>query len=265
LRVAEEVNKSAGSMRAVDRVVAILELFQGSRELTMSEVANATGLNLSTTFRYLGALAEHGWLVAQPSGSYRLSIRVFQWGQSVVANLDFSRVSRPYMEALLREYGETVNCAIYQSGAVVVIESLESSSAIRRGASVGEQDFLFSSGLGKSILACLPKEEVLRLQAGVELKPITERTITSLDELLEDLELVRTRGYSLDDEESEVGLMCVAGAIHDHHGFPRYAISVSGPTERIRSALECGLGESVASAVSAVSRDLGNFTATSQF
>ena len=201
--MAEEVNKSAGSMRAVDRVVAILELFQGSRELTMSEVANATGLNLSTTFRYLGALAEHGWLVAQPSGSYRLSIRVFH--------------------------------------------------------------FLFSSGLGKSILACLPKEEVLRLQAGVELKPITERTITSLDELLEDLELVRTRGYSLDDEESEVGLMCVAGAIHDHHGFPRYAISVSGPTERIRSALECGLGESVASAVSAVSRDLGNFTATSQF
>jgi IclR family acetate operon transcriptional repressor len=255
--VSEEEVKSVGSIRAVNRVTAILELFEGSRELTMSEVAQATGLSESTVFRYLGALTGHGWLVAERSGGYRLGIRILQLGQSLLRNLDIGRVSRPYMETLLREYGETVNCAIFQSDVVVVIESLESPNAIRRGASVGEKDFLFSSALGKSIMACLPEEEVLRLLADTELKPLTERTITSLDELMVDLKAVQARGYSLDDEESELGLMCVAGAIHDYRDVPKYALSVSGPTDRIRLALERGLGESVSRAAASISRDLG--------
>lgn len=256
----EEDGKEVGTIRAVNRVVAILELFQASQELTMSEVARATGLSESTVFRYLGALTGHGWLVAERSGSYHLGMRIFRLGQAAVANLDVGHVSQPHMDKLLREYGETVNLAIYQSDAIVVIKSLESSSAIRRGASVGEQDYLFSSALGKSIVACLPVEEVLRLQANTEMRKLTERSLTSLDELLEDLRTVRTRGYSLDDEESEVGLMCVAVAIHDSFGFPRYALSVSGPTDRIRAALESGLAEDVARAAAAVSRELGNFT-----
>jgi IclR family transcriptional regulator, acetate operon repressor len=258
--VVEEDVRSAGSIRAVNRVVAILELFQGSRELTMSEVARATGLSESTVFRYLGALTGHGWLVAERSGGYRLGMPIFQLGQTAVANLDVGRVSQPFMETLLNVYGETVNLAIYQSDAVVVIKSLESSSAIRRGASVGEQDYLFSSALGKSIVACLPVEEVLRLQVNTEMRKLTDHSITTLDELLEDLRLVRKRGYSLDDEESEVGLMCVAVAVHDGFGFPRYALSVSGPTERIRSALESGLGEDVVRVAAEVSKELGNFT-----
>lgn len=264
LRVVEE-EKGAGSIRAVDRVVSILDLFQESRELTMSEVASATGLHQSTAFRYLGALTEHGWLVSQPSGAYRLGIQVFRLGQSVVADLDIRRAARSNMEALLREYGETVNCAIYQSDVLVVIESLESPSPLRRGACVGEQDLLFSSGLGKSILANLPEEEILRLYGNSELKPLTKSTITSLSAMLEDLELTRIRGYSIDAEESELGLMCVACAIHDRHGFPRYALSVSGPTERIQAALDRSLGESIASAAAQVSKDLGNSTSPSRF
>jgi IclR family acetate operon transcriptional repressor len=258
--VLEEEPKSVGSIRAVNRVVAILELFQESKELTMSEVARATGLSESTVFRYLGALAEHRWLVAERSGGYRLGIRVFQLGQTAVANLDIGRVSLPYMEALLDEYDETVNCAIFQSDTVVVIKSLESSSAIRRGASVGQQDYLFSSALGKSILAHLPLEEVMRLQTDVEMKPLTERSIVTIGELVKDLAQVRARGYSLDDEESEMGLMCVAMASYDAFGFPRYALSVSGPTDRIRLAIERGLGESVARAAAELSSELGNFT-----
>jgi IclR family acetate operon transcriptional repressor len=95
------------------------------------------------------------------------------------------------------------------------------------------------------------------------MKQLTERSITSLDELLEDLRRVRARGYSLDDEESELGLMCVAAASHDSFGFPRYAMSVSGPTDRIRLAIERGLGESVARAAAGLSKELGNFTVPS--
>ncbi len=256
----EEEAKSAGSIRAVNRVVAILELFQDGRDLTMSEVARATELSESTVFRYLGALAGHGWLVVDRSGRYRLGMPLFQLGQSAVANIDIGRISHPYMESLLRDYGETVNCAIFQSDAVVVIKCLESPSAIRRGSGVGEQDYMFSSGLGKSILACLPAEEVIRLHANNEMQRLTEHSIMTLDDLLEDLRTVRTRGYSLDDEESELGLTCVGVAVRDGSGFPRYALSVSGPTERIWSAIERGLGESVARAAAAVSKELGNST-----
>jgi IclR family acetate operon transcriptional repressor len=260
----EEEAKSVGSIRGVDRVVAILELFQGGKELTMSEVARATELSESTVFRYLGALAGHGWLVAERSGSYRLGMRLFQLGQGAVANFDIGRISQPYMESLLSEYGETVNFAIFQSDAVVVIKSLESPSAIRRGSGVGERDYMFSSGLGKSILTCLPIDEVIRLQTQIEMQQLTEHSIMNLDDLLDDLRTARARGYSLDDEESELGLTCVAVAIRDGSSFPRYALSVSGPTERIWSAIQSGLGESVALAAAGVSREIGNLTIPSR-
>jgi len=256
--MATEDGDAVGPIRAVDRVISVLELFGEHQEMTMTEIARACGLSEPTVIRYLRALAAHGWIVHQPTGAYHLGIPLYKLGQRAVADLDVRRVARPPMDELLDLYGETVNLAIRQGDVIVVIESLESSSAIRRGASIGEQDYWFSSGLGKSILACLPRSEVLRLRADAKLVTLTEKTLTSLPALFADLDQVRANGYSLDNEESEVGLMCVASAIHDRTGAPRYALSVSGPAERIRSALERGLGDDVAKAARAIEAKLGH-------
>ncbi|MDA8184532.1 MAG: IclR family transcriptional regulator [Actinomycetota bacterium] len=238
-------------------MIGILTLIAEHQEMTLTEVVRASGLSEATVFRYLGALVGHGWLVRHPSGSYSLGIAAFHVGQRAVANLDVRRLARPVMEDLREEYGETVNLAVRQADAIIVVDCLESPSQIRRGASIGEQDQWFSSGLGKSILACLSEPDILRLYGEHELVALTERTLTTLPELLADIRKVRTRGYSVDNEESEIGLMCVASAIHDRHGEPRYAVSVSGPAERIRLALKRGLGDGVVKAARIVSEGLG--------
>jgi IclR family acetate operon transcriptional repressor len=101
------------------------------------------------------------------------------------------------------------------------------------GARIGQEVPLHSNGVGKAILAHLGAAERKALLEGHELAPVTENTIVDLDALERELALVRKRGYAIDDEESTLGLRCVAVPIFDRRGDPAFAISVSAPTSNV--------------------------------
>jgi IclR family transcriptional regulator, acetate operon repressor len=84
-----------------------------------------------------------------------------------------------------------------------------------------------STGVGKAMLAGLPGPEVRALATRTGLVPVTEHTVTGVDELLERLDAVRVRGFALDEEEQELGVRCVAVAVPGEG--PLLAVSVSGP------------------------------------
>jgi DNA-binding IclR family transcriptional regulator len=98
---------------------------------------------------------------------------------------------------------------------------------------VGSTAPAYCTGVGKAMLACLPDTELARFFSRVGFERYTERTVTSRDELLADLERVRARGYAVCDEEHEEGVSCVAAAIRGRRGEPSAAISLSGPSARM--------------------------------
>jgi DNA-binding IclR family transcriptional regulator len=91
----------------------------------------------------------------------------------------------------------------------------------------------YCTGLGKAVLAFLEDGELNAYLDNVTLVAMTPKTITAPKKLKADLTRVRKRGYAVDDEELSLGLRCVAAPIFDYTGRPNYALSLSGPTQRM--------------------------------
>ena len=254
-------NRNAYSINAVDRTLAILTALAGGgpNGMPLTEVAREVGLSESTTLRYLSSLGSHDCVIRnEDSGRYSLGLRLFQLGQSAVGAQDVRRIALPYMESLLERYRETVNLGAWRGSRLVIVDALESTQSIRRGACVGEIDQWGVSALGKAILATLDPERALALASIAHSERYTPRTITKDEDLIADLARVRERGYAIDDEEFEDGLRCVGAAIHDHSGRPIYALSISGAAARMSIEATHQMGRDVLAAARAISTELGS-------
>jgi DNA-binding IclR family transcriptional regulator len=237
-----------------DRLIAVVESFLVNSRQTLSMVSAACGMEPSTATRYLRQLVAHGWLERdEETRTYSLGARLIEIGKAARTAHPFRQAVLPYMQDLLSKFDETVNLAVHQAGEIVIIEALESGRSIRRGATVGDRDDWFVSSLGKSILAHLPEDQVLSLLAARPPQRLTEHTLVTQEAVLADLAVVRTRGYALDDEESEIGLKCVGVPLRDYHGNVTHALSISGPTERMNGRLE-----EITREMTQVSKSFGN-------
>ena len=226
-------------VRLSERLMVIVESFLAQPHQTLSEVAAACGMDRSTSMRYLRQLVERGWLERDArTRTYTLGARMIEIGQAARSERPLRQTLLPQMQALALRFDETVNLAVYQAGAVVIIEVVESRRSIRRGAVLGGRDDLFSSGLGKAILAHLDEREVLKLLEDHPPIRHTPHTLVDHQEILDEFVRIRVRGYALDLEEAEIGLKCVAVPIRDDHGRYTHAISISGPTARIDERLD---------------------------
>ena len=212
----------------------------------------------ATTLRYLSSLGSHDLVQRDDeTGRYSLGLKLFQLGQQAVGLRDVRKLALPHMERLLEQFEETVNIAHRRGHRLVVIDVLESPRSIRRGASVGEPDVWHASALGKSILASLPLVEARRLLESADRQPFTPHTLVDVDELIANLDGVRSRGYAIDDEEYEAGLRCVAAPICDSRGRPTFALSISGVAARMAPQVTEQMGQAVLQAARSISVSLG--------
>ena len=245
------------SLVGVDRAVAVLDVFDRPASLALVDIARAANLSEATTLRYVSSLAAHGLLERDELGRYRLGLALFRLGERALQAHDPRRLALPVMEELLAEFQETVNLGIGRNDELILIEAVESTHSIRKGAAVGERDHWHASALGKALLAVLPVERRCALLERQERPALTTRTLTEIDDLLAELELVHARGYAVDDEESEEGLRCVGAAIRDHRGAASFALSISGPVNRLDAARMREAGKAVSYAAARLSARLG--------
>lgn len=218
------------SVRAVDRVCSILNLLQDSIDgVSLIDVAQATELPKSSAFRYLWTLESHRYVERDPeSGTYRLGLG-FVGMQS--RQLEVLRQhTRPWLEKLRDDLGETLNLGIRDGDSVIYLEIIESRRGVRLAARRGDRDPLHSTALGKAIAANLPESQVREILQHAGMTRRTADTITSVDDFLAELAKVRRVGYAVDNGENEVDGRCVAVAIP---GTPLpAALSLSAPANR---------------------------------
>ena len=229
-----------GGVQSVARIFTLIEVLAAHPAgAGLQQLAAEARLAKSTAHRLLGSLVALGYAVQDPgSGHYRLTLKMFEISSGIVNNMDIMGVARLHLERLSQRTAEAVHLVIRDGTDIVYIYKAES-SPMRMSSRVGLRSQLYCTGVGKAILATLPEAEVEEIWRHSRPEKVTGRTITDLDVLKAQLEMVHRCGYAIDDEENELGIRCVALAIPGPGGRADSAFSISGlapymTAERIR-------------------------------
>jgi DNA-binding IclR family transcriptional regulator len=221
------------NVRSVERAVRILSSLDDEHpERSLSEIAQATGLHKATTHRILMTLLNCGFIEQVDGDKYRLGLRMAGLSLGVLHHLDFRQEALPHMEQLVERFQETCDLGVFDRGQVLYVEVVQSKHTLTIAARVGRHLPAHCTSGGKVLLAFLPLE-IVEPVLSAPLAAYTENTITSPARLREELEVVRQRGYALDDEEFEAGIRAVAVPIRDIEGNVIAHMSMPGPTNRL--------------------------------
>jgi DNA-binding IclR family transcriptional regulator len=240
------------------KVLSIFDLLDRSPDgLQLRYIAEQTRLNKSTAYRFLAHLEKAGYLVRDSTGAYLLGPRLMHLGSGSTYQSTIRRVSRPTLEVLWRESGETVNLGVLAGREILYLDVLESPHNFRMVSQIGMRRPLHCTGLGKAILAWQPAGFRNELLAVPKLEKLTAHSITRPAELIAELGRIRRVGYAIDNEETELGARCVAAPILDSSGCIAAGVSVSGPVIRMSRARTTEIAKAVKRAALEISRRLG--------
>jgi IclR family acetate operon transcriptional repressor len=248
----------ATSVQALDRALQLLELVAGGDGMTLTALAAAANLPPSTVHRLLTTMAAHGFVESdEPDQTWTIGVEAFRVGQAFHRRFKVATMGRPAMRDLMEATGETANIGIFEGGDVVFISQVESHEPIRAFFRAGERRHAHASGIGKALLAEMPRERVERLVRDKGLPRFTDATITEIERLFADLEEIRRRGWSLDDEERSRGMRCIAAPVFDENGEAIAGLSISGPSGRLEPDRVDRLGPLVRRAADTITRAIG--------
>jgi DNA-binding IclR family transcriptional regulator len=221
-------------------------------ELGTNEIARRTGVNASTVSRLLATLAAAGYVDQSANGRYRLGIRLVQLGNAVVDRLDVRELSRPELERLVEQVGETATLSVAGGHEAVTFDFVRSPSSVQGVAQLGRPSVAHATATGKVLLA----------YAGIGLPPgplrrYTARTIADPSALAREVERVRARGWADAVGEREGDLAGIAAPVRGSRGELAAIVGVQGPTARLDAKARAAALEPLLAAALALSTRLG--------
>ncbi len=245
--------------RSVARAIAILQAFDESRiELGVTELGHLTGIDKSTVYRLLSDLQQGGLIEQNPETSkYYLGFDLVRLAGLALRRLELPRIARPHLRELAGLSQETVNLSILtSSNKIINIDGVTSPRMVRNVGWIGREMPIHAVSGGKVMMAYLPEERLDQILFG-ELEPFTEHTITDPARLRDELEEIRQVGYSIAEEELEVGLSAAAAPIWNHEEQVIAIISISGPAFRLPRERLVELGIATKQTAQTISAKMG--------
>lgn len=239
--------------QSIDRAARLLiQVVESEQPATVTELAQATGLPKSTASRLVGALERQGLVQRDPGrGSVRPGPVLVRFAQREPDEHDLVELAAPALDRLAGETGETVNLAVAAPLGVEQLDQRDSRHFLGSTNWVGRRVPFHCSANGKVFLA------FGSVPVPAELERLTPETVVDRAELERELEAVRSQGFATAVEELETGLWAVAAPVAGGAGVLG-AISVSGPTTRLRRGLLDELGRLLVSETAGLSAQLGS-------
>jgi len=223
------------TVQSVSRALDILNYFETEEELGISEVAARMGLSKSSAYGLVNTLAAYGYLQQTENKRYRLGLRLFELGNIMHQRIDQRAEAKLLCAQLSEKLETTVHLAMHSAGDVIYIDKVNDPRSIISYSQVGKRAPMYCTAVGKAMMAHLPESYREQFVYSREMRSATELTLVTREALEEELDTIRRRGYSLDKEELEKGICCIAAPVFNSLHEPQMAISASFLTARFLS------------------------------
>ena len=227
---------SSGPLKSLSRANRIVERVVEMQSATVRELAEDFDMPLSTMYEYVNTLETLNYITEGADGQYSVGSFFLKVGNQVRRNYDMYTVAEPELRRLADETGEFAGLMIEENNLGVLL-SMKKGDKVKRlqvnRTYPGVKSRLNTTAYGKAILAQLSDEEIRNVTDQYGLHPRTENTVTDLEPLLAEMDLVRQRGYALDDEECFEGMRGIGVPIISETDNLVGGIALYGPPNRL--------------------------------
>lgn len=223
-------------LRSVGIALDVLECFSTDAELGVTDIAHKVGVAKSTAHRMLTMLTLRGYTEqVADNGKYRLGLHAYDLGQLAQVRHVLRHAALPVMRYLADATSLTINLSVPDGADMVFVERLESPGLEAVLEHTGRRLPAHVTSSGKVVAAFNPEVDRARRAAGFP--PRVSRTVRSEADWERELGLARRQGFASSESESFNDVSTVAVPILDIRGEAVAALSLMGPTSRIRAEI----------------------------
>lgn len=242
-------------VQSLARGLSVITAFDADRpQLSLSEVAVATGLSRATARRLLFTLTELGY-VRTDGKRFTLTPHVLRLGTAYLSGLGVPALAQPHLERLSAEVGESTSAAVLDGAEIVYVARVATRQIMKVDITVGTRFPAFATSMGRVLLAGLQRDALDDYFEHADLTPPTAAALHSESALRSVLDQVRQQGWALNDQELAPGLRTIAAPVTNQHGVVVAAVNVStttaGRAEEVRERLRAAARDISADAVHA--------------
>lgn len=224
---------SGDYVNSLARGLEVIRAFTRSKpSMTLSEVADRTDMHRAAARRFLLTLVHEGY-VETNGKHFRLAPKILELGFSALASMDIWEVAQPVLDELSKKLGESCFAAVLDGGSAIYVARAASRRVVNVGINVGSRAPAHAVSTGRVLLSGLSEQELDDYLAGVKLEKFTPNTVTSKVKLRGIIEETRRQGWSIVDQELEVGLRSISVPIRDRAGNVIAAVNVCCPSPRV--------------------------------
>jgi IclR family pca regulon transcriptional regulator len=217
---------------SLGRGLKILSVFdREDPELTLSEVAQKTGLTPATARRFLLTLKSLGY-VGMNGRRFVLRPKVLDLAYSDLDSMNVDEALQPYLREVVQRTGDSSSVTVLEGPEIVYIANASVRRLVRLSAGVGSRFPAYPTAMGRVLLAHLPQDQLARYFATEKFEKITEFTETNPDKIKRHLDKIRNEGFAIVQDELEVGLVSLAVPLQDHSGHVFAAMNCSSVARR---------------------------------
>jgi IclR family KDG regulon transcriptional repressor len=230
------IMKDTKTIGSVIKAVEVLEELAKSEDgLGVTEISNRLNYGVSATYHLLNTLKQCNIIEQdKKTKKYRIGFELFRICGMAKRQNALASLAQPYLDKLREMVGETSNLVVLDGNEVIYIAQSESTKLLKLFTQLGAKVPFYCTGGGKAILSYQPKKVQDLVLNNTNFIKFTGNTLSDINELVRELDIIRQQGYAMDNEEREEGVTCIAAPVFDCYGEAIASISISGPTYRLK-------------------------------
>ncbi|PSW20843.1 DNA-binding transcriptional regulator KdgR [Photobacterium sanctipauli] len=228
-----ESSKQPEAVSSVMKVFGILQALGEQKEIGVTELSQRLMMSKSTVYRFLQTMKMLGYVSQEgETDKYALTLKLFELGATSLEHVDLVDLCDKEMQHISQQTNEALHLGALDENAIIYIHKIDSGYNLRMQSRIGRRNPLYSTAIGKVLLAYRSEEFAHEALKDVDFIKHTDKTLENIEQLLSELKDVKAQAFAEDNEEQEPGLRCIAAPIFDRFGNVIAGLSISLPTIR---------------------------------